>query len=77
MPQDSGTELRLAQNWRDTDADAENLLLDDNADTESDSTSIHEASRALKESTNNSQRSGRIVTKGQIEIHTRVAHELF
>jgi integrating conjugative element protein (TIGR03761 family) len=77
MPQDSGTELRLAQNWRDTEADAENLLLDDNADTESDNASIHEASRTFKASTDNSPRPGRIVTKGQIEIHTRAAHELF
>ena len=77
MPRDSGTELKLAQDWRETEADAESLLLDDIAGTESDTTSIHDASRAFKESTDKSQRPGRIVTKGQIQIHTRAAHDLF
>jgi integrating conjugative element protein (TIGR03761 family) len=77
MPQDSCTELRLAQEWQDTEAETENLLLDDIADTDSDTAATHDSGHAVKVGTEKSQRPGRIITKGQIQIHTRAAYELF
>jgi integrating conjugative element protein (TIGR03761 family) len=66
MTQDSGTELRLAEIWQEPDAESDEMLTDDitNSDTE-------------KVVTIKPDRPGRIVTKGQIRLHTRTAFDLF
>ncbi|PUB72143.1 MAG: TIGR03761 family integrating conjugative element protein [gamma proteobacterium symbiont of Ctena orbiculata] len=75
MPQDNVTELMLAQECQDTEAEGESLLLDDIADP--DTAATRASGHTAKADTDKSQRPGRIITKGQIQIHTRTAYELF